>query len=60
MKKTILTLFMLVSLFLLAACGNNNDAKKEEETGTDDKTKTEENAVVEPSGEEFTVGVSSC
>lgn len=58
MKKRILTLFLIVGLMLLAACGNNNDNDANKKTaGNKDETKTEEKAALKPTGEEFTVGV---
>ena len=53
MKKQLISFLMLVGLLFLAACGNT---KQTEATDTA-KDKPSENKQMEPTGEEFTIGV---
>lgn len=53
MKKKLLLFITIIGLFLLAACGNNNE-EETKDSGNEDQTATNE---MEPTGEEFTIGV---
>ena len=53
MKKQLISFLMLIGLLLLAACGNTN----EKEATDTAKDKPAENKQMEPTGEEFTIGV---
>lgn len=53
MKKRLISFFLLSCLLLLAACGNTNENEATEQN----KDKPAENNTMEPTGEEFTIGV---